>query len=156
MEKIPFDFEQISKLIDKISSSDISSFCIRNDNFEIKLKKEKNNVVEYIAQPTVVSESIVKNEVFASAPSKEEVIEEKEGKLLYAPIVGTFYASPSPDKEPFVEVGKRVKKGDVLYIIESMKLMNEVTSDVDGVVSEIFVEDAQGVEFGQEIMRIEN
>ena len=74
---------------------------------------------------------------------------------MNSPIVGTFYAAPSPDKPPFVTVGTQVSKGDVLFIIESMKLMNEVTSEYDGVVAEIFVEDGETVEFGQPIMRIE-
>ena len=73
---------------------------------------------------------------------------------MEAPIVGTFYSSPAPDKEPFVAVGKQVKKGDVLFIIESMKLMNEIQSEYDGEVAEILVEDGAPVEYGQPIMVI--
>ena len=73
---------------------------------------------------------------------------------MKSPIVGTFYASPSPDKAPFVEVGQKVKKGDVLFIIESMKLMNEIQSEYDGEVVEILCENGQAVEFGQPIMLI--
>ena len=72
--------------------------------------------------------------------------------MVKAPLVGTFYASPAPDKPPYVTVGSRVKKGDTLFVIESMKLMNEVSSDFDGEVAEILVENAQGVEFNQPIM----
>ena len=71
------------------------------------------------------------------------------------PIVGTFYSKPSPDKEDFVKIGDRVKKGDVLFIIESMKLMNEVKSEFDGVVSKILVESGDGVEYGQPILILE-
>ena len=73
---------------------------------------------------------------------------------MKAPIVGTFYASPSPDKPPYVTVGSQVKKGDTLFVIESMKLMNEIQSEFDGEVSEILVENAQGVEFNQPILVI--
>ena len=76
------------------------------------------------------------------------------GNVVKAPLVGTFYAASAPDKPPFVTVGKRVKKGDVLMIIESMKLMNEVQSDFDGVVEEILVNNGQAVEFDQPIMII--
>ena len=68
--------------------------------------------------------------------------------------MGTFYAAPSPEKEAFVTVGKEVKKGDVLFIIESMKLMNEVQSDFDGVVTQIFLKDGDAVEYGQPVMTI--
>ena len=74
------------------------------------------------------------------------------GKSIKAPLVGTFYAAPSPDQPPFVQVGDTVKKGDVVLIIESMKLMNEVTSDVDGVVQEILVKNGDAVEYDQPLM----
>ena len=79
----------------------------------------------------------------------------KSGNIVSSPIVGTFYAAPSPEKPPYVTVGKQVHKGDVLFIIESMKLMNEVTSEYDGVVAEILVDDGEAIEFGEPIMRIE-
>jgi len=75
--------------------------------------------------------------------------------VLTSPIVGTFYTAPSPDADPFVRVGDRVKKGQVLCIIEAMKLMNEIESDVDGVVREIYPQNAQAVEFGEPLYGIE-
>ena len=77
------------------------------------------------------------------------------GNLIKSPIVGTYYASPSPDKPPFVKVGDTVKKGDVIMIIESMKLMNEVQSDFSGTVKKILVNNGDAVEFDQPIMIIE-
>jgi acetyl-CoA carboxylase biotin carboxyl carrier protein len=74
--------------------------------------------------------------------------------VLTSPIVGTFYHAPAPDAEPFVEVGSRVKEGQVLCIIEAMKLMNEIESDVDGVVVEIYPQNAQAVEFGEPLFAI--
>jgi acetyl-CoA carboxylase biotin carboxyl carrier protein len=85
-------------------------------------------------------------------PRVEEV--KKEGTIVTSPIVGTFYASQGPDKEYFVKVGSRVKKGDTLCIIEAMKLMNEIDSEVDGEVVEVLVENEQMVEYGQPLFRI--
>ncbi|MEG2596997.1 MAG: biotin/lipoyl-containing protein, partial [Oscillospiraceae bacterium] len=81
--------------------------------------------------------------------------EEASGHVVKSPLVGTFYAGAALDKPPFTAVGKRVSKGDTLFIIESMKLMNEVQSEFDGVVSKIMIESGQGVEFGQPILIIE-
>ena len=74
--------------------------------------------------------------------------------ILTSPIVGTFYRAPSPDSSPFVEVGSRVKRGQVLCIIEAMKLMNEIESDVAGVIVEIYPQNAQAVEFGEPLFAI--
>lgn len=89
-----------------------------------------------------------------TAAAQAAVLSADSGNVVKAPLVGTFYAASAPDKPPFVTVGKRVKKGDVLMIIESMKLMNEVQSEFDGVVEEILVNNGQAVEFDQPIMII--
>ena len=80
---------------------------------------------------------------------------EKKGHVITSPFVGTFYRTPAPDQPPFVEVGSSVRKGQTLCIIEAMKLMNEIESEVGGKVAEILVENAQPVEFGQALFRIE-
>ena len=81
--------------------------------------------------------------------------EKKKGKIVTAPLVGTFYAAPAEDEEPFVKVGERVEKGQIVAIIEAMKLMNEIESEFDGTVKEILVENEQMVEFGQPMFVIE-
>jgi acetyl-CoA carboxylase biotin carboxyl carrier protein len=86
--------------------------------------------------------------------SEAPVASSASGQLVESPMVGTFYVASSPESEPFVEVGDRVKKGQVVCIIEAMKLMNEIESDYEGVVAERLVENAQGVEFGQPLFRI--
>ena len=91
----------------------------------------------------------------AVTETSSEPAQHASGNIVKAPIVGTYYAAPGPDKAPFVEVGKKVKKGDVLMIIESMKLMNEVQSDFDGVVKEILIQNGTAVEFDQPVMIIE-
>ncbi len=87
--------------------------------------------------------------------SKSEPQETVSGKIIKSKIIGTFYTSPAPEKPPFVRVGDTIKEGDVVCIIESMKLMNEITSEFAGRVAEIYVNDGDTVEFDQKIMRIE-
>ena len=93
----------------------------------------------------------------ATAPGAEAAaqVSPAAGNIMKAPIVGTFYAAPAPGKAPFVTVGSTVSKGDVLFIIESMKVMNEVTSEFDGKVTEILVKDGDAVEYDQPVLRIE-
>ena len=94
----------------------------------------------------------------AAAPAAESASKPAEpvsGNIITSPIVGTFYASPSPDKPSFVKVGDNVNAGDVVCIIESMKLMNEINSDFTGRVAEIYAKNGEPVEFGQKLMRIE-
>ena len=86
---------------------------------------------------------------------QEEIVEEKKLATITSPIVGIFHRSPSPESPPFVEVGSTVKKGQVLFIVEAMKLMNEIESDTDGIVSKILVENGQPVEYGEPLFLIE-
>jgi acetyl-CoA carboxylase biotin carboxyl carrier protein len=88
-------------------------------------------------------------------PTTPQVPEKKSGHVISSPFVGTFYRNPAPDQPPFVEVGATVKKGQVLCIVEAMKLMNEIESEVAGRVAEILANNAQPVEFGQALFRIE-
>ena len=91
----------------------------------------------------------------AAATAPEAEAAPVSGNIVTSPIVGTFYAAPSPDKAPFVQVGDTVSTGDVVCIIESMKLMNEINSEFSGRVAEIFVNNGEPVEYGQKLMRIE-
>lgn len=107
-------------------------------------------------QPSVQSlESVPNNNIDTNSEKSNITSSNDNDKVVKAPIVGTFYASSSPNKPPYVKVGDTVKKGDVIMIIESMKLMNEVQSDFDGVVKEILVQDGSPVEYDQPIMIIE-
>jgi len=92
----------------------------------------------------------------APADVPAQAAPEQEGEIIRAPIVGTFYRSPSPDSDPFVRVGDRVQPGDVLCIIEAMKLMNEIECETSGIVRRIFVENAEPVEFDQPLFLIES
>ena len=91
----------------------------------------------------------------AAQSQAAEAVGEKGGNFVKSPLVGTFYAAPSEDAEPFIKVGDTVKKGQTLAIVEAMKLMNEIESEFDGVVTEILVENEENVEYGQPLFRIQ-
>ncbi len=95
---------------------------------------------------------------FTAAPAEglSQQLPQKEGNLVLSPTVGVFYSSPSPEAKPYVSVGDRVKKGDILCVIEAMKLMNEIPAETDGVIAEICVTNGQVIEFGQPLFRIVN
>ena len=116
---------------------------------DTKIKVSKNNV-SISNQPQVTSSS---SPVSSSAPTQTQNI--KSGTEITSPIIGTAYHAPEPGAKKFVEIGKKIKKGDTIMIVEAMKTMNHVPSTADGVVKEICVEDGQPVEFGQTIIILE-
>lgn len=153
MAEMKLSLKEIKELMDKLSDSKLGRLRIKEGDFELEIEaKEPEYVPQFIApaaQPVAPSS-------ISSAPAAVSLPEAPApaGKVVKSPIVGTFYAASAPGKEPFVEIGSRVKKGDVLFVIESMKLMNEITSEFDGEVAEILVENAQGVEYNQPVMII--
>ena len=116
---------------------------------DTKIKVSKNNV-SISNQPQVISSSLP---VTSSAPTQTQNI--KSGTEITSPIIGTAYHAPEPGAKKFVEIGKKIKKGDTIMIVEAMKTMNHVPSTADGVVKEICVEDGQPVEFGQTLIILE-
>ena len=156
MEKIygQFDLETIEKLADIINKKELSELTISSGENTITIKGKK-------AAPVFAAPSAAAVPVQSSAPAVENLspseastAAEISGKLVKSPIVGTFYAAPSPDSEPFVKVGSQVKKGDTIFIIESMKVMSEVQSEFDGVVKKILVNSGDPVDFDQTLMVI--
>lgn len=156
------EFENLIKLVNAVSDSKLTGFSYEENGVKIKLKKEQGKVqvvstgtvsenadsVSYAAVPqTVKVEEETKS---AESESKNEV----SGKVVVSPLVGTFYAAPAEDAEPFVKAGDTVKKGQTLAIVEAMKLMNEIESDYDGVIEEILVENGQPVEYNQPLFRV--
>ncbi|MBO4524079.1 MAG: acetyl-CoA carboxylase biotin carboxyl carrier protein [Ruminococcus sp.] len=156
MEKIygQIDLETIEKLADIINRKELSELTISNGDKSITLKGKK--CIPAMHMPLVTAPSAQNQTSIEStlAESEASMAEEVSGKIVRSPIVGTFYSAPSPDKLPFVKTGDEVKKGDVIMIIESMKLMNEIQSEYDGTVEQILVSDGQAVEFDQPIMVI--
>lgn len=147
-------FSDLKELIQLVSESNITSFEFEENGTKITLGKENKNIVVSEVKPQVVEVKKEKVEQIAEAAS---YVEEKEENLkeVPSPMVGTFYNAPSPEEPPFVEVGTRVKKGDVICIIEAMKIMNEIESDVDGIVREIAVTNEEMVQYGQCLIKIE-
>jgi len=141
------DHEDVKRLIDLIKDTDITEILIEKDGAKIKIKRER---LGYPVEPPPIRPPVPEEK-------KEEKEAEKKKNLvtITSPIVGIFHRSPSPEAPPYVEVGSVVKKGQVLCIVEAMKLMNEIESDTDGVVVEILVENGQPVEYGQPLFLIE-
>lgn len=155
MADMKFSISQIKELMDKLASSNLGKVSLKDGNYELKIEAKQaltdfNIGVSAGAEAEPAAKCTL--EEVKSVSTNDKTL---DGKIVKSPIVGTFYASSSPEKPPYVQVGSKVKKGDVLFVIESMKLMNEIQSNYDGVISEILVEDAQGVEYNQPIMVIE-
>lgn len=157
--------EQILQLIQAVSDSDLTEFKYEEEGVKLSLKK----TVPAAETGKVVYQTPVYEAPVYTAPapapaapapavpapavsSGEESV--PEGNVVKSPLVGTFYAAPSEDAEPFVKVGDTVKEGQVLAIVEAMKLMNEIESDYSGTIAEILVENGQGVEYGQPLFVI--
>ena len=121
---------------------------------ETVLKLERKQEVIAAAPVAAVSAPVAGPEMLGVVSQEEPAQAQKEGTMVLSPTVGVFYASPSPDARPFVEVGDQVKKGDTLCIIEAMKLMNEIPAEVDGTIAEICVGNGQVVEYNQPLFRI--
>jgi len=144
------DKNYIKELAELLNENNLTEISVKEGDKEIVIKKEKEVVVG--ASSGVVTASM-------PAPSGAEAFVctpiEKKGRPVTSPMVGTFYKSASPESKPFVELGSVVSSGDTVCIIEAMKLMNEIESDLSGKVVEICVEDGQAVEFGQVLMYVE-
>ena len=157
MQEFDFSIETIKELMDKMAKTHLGLMELEVGSIRLKLEAKQHPMTTVVAAPAA-SIAEAAPVTLPMAEEQEEisepvVSESPTGNVVKSPIVGTFYASPAPDKESFVKVGQKVK-GDVLFIIESMKLMNEVQSEFDGVVSQIYVKSGDGVEYGQPIMII--
>ena len=138
------DLRKLKKLIDLVQESGIAELEITEG--EEKVKIVKGGVASVSAAPVMALPAAAP----AAAAAPAEVSDAgQEGHVVKAPMVGTFYRSPSPDAKVFVEVGQAVKEGDTICIIEAMKLMNEIEADASGTVKAILVENGQPVEYGQ-------
>ena len=150
------EYKEIKHLMEDMENSSLSSLDISlPDGTKISIQKENNEETKnYTVQSskTVKIENNEKEEqkIFESKTSNNE-----NRKIVKAPMVGTFYLKPSPTSEAYVEIGKTVKKGDTLCIIEAMKLMNEIESEFDGKIIEICVKDGEAVEYGKPLFVIE-
>lgn len=162
------DLEKIEKVIELIRKHGINQIEVEDGDFKISVTAAPSGGGSpYYAAPPVMApmHSFQHAASAASAPAAaaaapaaaagDKPLVSGKQKLIRSPFVGTFYRSPSPDSDPFCEIGKRVKKGDTLCIIEAMKLMNEIEAEFDGVIKEILVDNEQPVEFDQPLFVME-
>ena len=160
------DFGQVKEILDLVNQSELTEFDLQMDN--VTLRMSKNTSSQQFSNQTVLTDSETRfnepvrkeniqkassifEEVSNSAPISEIVA---DGALVHSPIVGVIYTAPSPDQPAFKKVGDKVTVGETLCIIEAMKLMNEIKSEVNGTITEILIEDEQVVEFNQPLFRI--
>lgn len=168
---IHMQYEQVKELIEIFEKTDLNDMEVHLGDAALRLNRGSAQpqmtpvypgVMPVMPQNTVVENTAVPTASATSAGNMTETSQETVGssepaentKSVTAPIVGTFYQSSAPDQPPYVKVGDTIATGDVVCIIEAMKFMNEVTSEVSGTITEILVEDGQFVEFGQELFRL--
>ena len=169
------DMNEIMKLIQAVSDYRLTSFELEEGNMKISLKRKKEVIAVQApgvgaatvsaAEPEMKEVNLGSSIITSSAPAPADAVSASQetpaasadiasDKVVTSPLVGVFYSASSPEAEPFVKVGDRIKKGQVLGIIEAMKLMNEIESEYDGVVEAILVNNEDTVEFGQPLFRI--
>lgn len=143
------NYEDIKKLIDDMGNSKLTEISIDfPDGTKIGMKKEVK-VVEKVQEKNI--QHIEQKEVNEIVETETQ---EDNCKIVKSPMVGTFYLKPDPNSNPYVEIGKKVKKGDILCIIEAMKLMNEIECEFDGEITEILAKDGEMVEYGKPLFKI--
>lgn len=151
------EYEKIKQLMDDMGNSKLTAIDIDfPDGTKISMKKEPKQEKIVVNQEIKDISKEISNTIGENQNTQkiEEQTEQEEGNIVKSPMVGTFYIKPSPTSDPYVEVGKDIKQGDTLCIIEAMKLMNEIESEFSGKVSDILVKDGEPVEYGTPLFRI--
>ena len=152
------DLSYIKKIIKLVEHSDVDEVEIEEEGKKIRVAKNRPQFgggPHFYQMPQMPPAASQPPAAVSVPPAEEKVKTEKKYHEIKSPIVGTFYRAPSPDAEPYIEVGQTVKPGDVLCIVEAMKLMNEIESDVAGKVVKVVVDNAKPVEYGQVLFLID-
>lgn len=150
-----YSIEEIKEFIAVLEESSLSVLEIqKEDGSKIHLEKPQQIVSTTVAPQAPVA--VAPAPVSAPAPvvAEEATVQQETGRTINSPIVGVFYVAPSPDSEPYAPVGKKVKKGDTVCIVEAMKCMNEIQAEESGEIVEVLVKDGELVEYGQPLFRI--
>ncbi len=160
------DHEDLNRLIEKISTSDIQEFSLEGEDFKLEIKRNLSDQIQvaknlvsnasYDSQTITNQKTINDNVSIVNEPEAPQVAPPGRSDLteITSPMVGTFYRAAAPEEEPFVEVGNNIKVGQTICILEAMKLMNEIESEFNAEIVEILVENGTPVEFGQVLMRV--
>lgn len=145
--------DEIKELIQALEQSQLTSLEVSQGEDRLRLEKNYTTVQPVMVSAPPMAATVPVQQPIVQATPQEPVVPvgapQPKGNAVKSPIVGVFYAAPSPEDEPYVTVGSQVKKGDVLCLVEAMKLMNEITAEQDGVITEICVDNAEVVEYGQ-------
>ena len=151
------DIRKVKKLIEMLENSSLNEIVIKEGEESVKLVKSAgfNQAPQMVSAPPQVIEQPVTEQKLSEETNEEIKPKTIDGKSINSPMVGTFYSSPNPGADSFVKVGDKVSEGDILCIIEAMKMMNEVKSDYNGVIKEILISDAEPVEYGEALFIIE-
>ncbi len=160
------DHDDLDRLIEKISTSDIQEFSLEGEDFKLEIKRnlfDQNQVINNLVSNTSFDKQTIANQkttndkiAVVNEPEAPQVAPPGRSDLteITSPMVGTFYRAAAPGEEPFVEIGNNVKVGQTICILEAMKLMNEIESEFNAEIVEILVENGTPVEFGQVLMRV--
>jgi len=154
------DFDEITKILDMMREHELSEFELERENFKIRLRKHGGgHWVSAAPQPQMppvppMPGVAAAGGAAAGVPVLSAAEEDMEFAVVKSPIVGTFYRAPEPDAKPYADVGDTVKKGQVLCIIEAMKLMNEINAEIDGEVVKVYVENGHAVQYGERLFAI--
>jgi acetyl-CoA carboxylase biotin carboxyl carrier protein len=161
-EESKMDINLLKKLIKVVEKSEITEFSVQEGDLKVKISKnsKNNSAVTFQSSPGTVPMQAAapeqKAETQAAPPSEKEIEPAPSGlHEIKSPIVGTFYRAPAPDADPYIKVGDHVSEGSVLCIVEAMKLMNEIESDISGKVVKILVDNSAPVEYNQPLFLIE-
>ncbi|MGG7213090.1 acetyl-CoA carboxylase biotin carboxyl carrier protein [Clostridium nigeriense] len=159
-------YEQIKELIKSIDSSSLRVFELEEQGFKLKLSKNEETSKEIIKESNSINEVksaitssesnniVINNKAEINNDTNESSNNDEYYNVVKSPLVGTYYSSGTPDGKPYVQKGDKVKRGDVLCIVEAMKIMNEITSEYDGEIVEVLRSDEDIVEFGMELFKI--
>ena len=151
------NIKEIKELLELIAEHNLGEIEIEKDDMKVKLRKLSSGRVMVDGAPQALAPAQPIVQVAAQVPvaaSAGQPVVEEGVTIVRSPMVGTFYAAPAPDQPPYISVGKMIKEGDVLCIIEAMKLMNEIKAELGGAVVEILVQNGQTVEYDQPILKI--
>ena len=160
------DHDDLDRLIEKISTSDIQEFSLEGEDFKLEIKRNlfdknhsnNNSTINNSLDKQIIAPQITPNENITIASSAEDSQVAPPGRSdlteVTSPMVGTFYRAAAPGEEPFVDLGSKINIGQTICILEAMKLMNEIESEFNAEIVEILVENGTPVEFGQVLMRV--
>ena len=153
------EVSQLIELMNAVSEAGLTDFCYEENGVSVKIKKHPEKKIVATAPVEMLAPATVNSQVQMSgtvpAAESTDVTEKINGNIVKSPLVGTFYSASAPDAAPYVQVGDIVKKGQVLVIVEAMKLMNEIESEFDGTVKDILVKNGDLIEFDQPMFVIE-